>query len=78
MKIKATLRNFDSSEYKNIIVRNLNRILDIRILDLNPDKGTITVLYQTEDALRKLKRELQCIGFPIRMQKISSNNLATA
>lgn len=78
MKIKATLRNFNSSEYKKVITRNLNRILDIRILDLNPEKGTITVLYQTEEALRKLKRELHCIGFPIRILKISNNGLATS
>lgn len=65
MRTRAKLKNFTSSDCKKIILRNLNRILDIRIIDLDENDSTITFLYGTSTALEKVKRELKSIGFPI-------------
>ena len=66
MRTFATLKNFTSSEAKDIVVRNLNRILDIVILDMDIEHGTITFLHLSKTALEKAKRELRCLGFPIK------------
>jgi len=65
MRTFATLKNFTSTEGKEIIIRNLNRILDLVILDVDIDNGTITFLHASRAALDRAKRELSCIGFPI-------------
>jgi hypothetical protein len=65
MRTFATLKNFTSSEGKDIILRNLNRILDIVILDMDIENSTITFLHLDAVALDNAKRELNCIGFPI-------------
>ncbi|MFS4467874.1 hypothetical protein [Maribacter sp. 2210JD10-5] len=72
MKTLATLKNFTSIEGKDRIVRNLNRILDIVVLDVNAKNGTITFLYSSKLALEKAKKELSCIGFPIQHMKFQS------
>lgn len=65
MRTFATLKNFTSSKGKGIITRNLNRILDIVILDMDIENSTITILHANKAALDRAKRELNCIGFPI-------------
>lgn len=65
MRTFATLKNFTTPEGRDIIVRNLNRILDIVILDIDIENSTITLLHTGRAALEKAKRELSCIGFPI-------------
>lgn len=72
MRTFATLKNFTSPEGKDMIVRNLNRIMDIVILDINIENSTITFLYASKAALEKTKRELMSIGFPIQQLQILS------
>lgn len=65
MKAYATLKNFDSETCKPIIVRNLNRILDIRIIDIDVENGILHFLYNGQKALESVKKELCRIGYPI-------------
>ena len=78
MRTFATLKNFVSPESKDVIVRNLNRILDIVILDIDVENSTITFLYANKAALNRAKRELQCIGFPIMSLQIQSDKNTNA
>lgn len=65
MKALAILKNLDSETCKPIIVRNLNRILDIRILDIDVNNGMLHFLYNGQSAFESVKQELQRIGYPI-------------
>ena len=76
MKTLATLKNFKSKKAKNRIVRNLNRIMDIVVLDLDIEHSTITILHTSKSAWEKAKRELTCIGFPIIELQIENEGTA--
>ena len=65
MRALATLQNLKSDECKYTIIRNLHRILDIRIIDIDVENGRILFLYATPLALQKVKQELRRIGYPI-------------
>ncbi|MFK7812974.1 MAG: hypothetical protein AB8B59_10800 [Maribacter sp.] len=77
MRTFATLKNFTSSEAKAIIVRNLHRILDIVILDMDIENSTITILHVSKEALDRAKKELKCIGFPITNLQIQNDKNST-
>lgn len=66
MRAFVTLKNFTSSEGKGVITKNLNRLLDIVVLDMDIENSTITLLHANETALKKAKSELRCIGFPVK------------
>ena len=74
MRTYATLKNFSSSEGKDMIVRNLNRILDIVILDMDIENSTITFLHVSAATLDRAKRELKSIGFPITRLQTQDDN----
>ena len=65
MKAHVILKNFDSEPGKHVIVRNLNRILDIRIIDFDIENGTLHFLCNGPLAFEQVKSELSRIGFPI-------------
>ena len=65
MKALATLKNMDSDSCRKTIVRNLSRILDIRIIDIDIDKGILCFLYNGQKAFDQVKKELARIGHPI-------------
>lgn len=65
MKALATLKNVDSATCKNLIVRNLSRILDIRIIDIDIENGIICFLYNGQRAFDQVNKELVRIGHPI-------------
>ena len=65
MKAHATLKNVDSEPCKLIIVRNLKRILDIRIIDIDVENGILHFLYSGHKAYENVKKELSRIGYPI-------------
>ncbi|MBM1106581.1 hypothetical protein JQC67_10565 [Aurantibacter crassamenti] len=73
MKTSATLKNFTSTEGKNIVTRNLNRIMDIVILDMDIENSTITFLHASKAALDRVKKELKCIGFPVSHLQLQNN-----
>lgn len=73
MRTLATLKNFTTPECRDIVVRNLNRILDLVILDMDIENSTITFLHAGKTALEKAKKELRCIGFPVQHLQIQND-----
>ncbi|WP_273568529.1 hypothetical protein [Maribacter halichondriae] len=65
MRATAQLQDLSSDSCKHVIVRNLSRILDIRILDIDVENRTVSFVYDSVLALEKAKRELWRIGFPV-------------
>lgn len=65
MRVVAQLKDLNSDTCKRIIVRNLSRIMDIRILDIDTESRTLSFLYENITAYEKAKRELYSIGYPI-------------
>lgn len=65
MKAFAILKNLDSDSCKPIIVRNLNRIMDIRIIAIDSNKSMLHFLYNGQSAFDSVKNELRRIGYPI-------------
>lgn len=66
MRATAKIQELKSDACKRTILRNLSRILDVRILDIDIEGRTISFLYGSVLALEKVKRELLSIGFPIK------------
>jgi hypothetical protein len=65
MKVLATLKNVDSTSCKRVIIRNLSRILDIKIIDIDVEQGVISFMYSAQDSFNQVKRELLRLGFPM-------------
>ena len=65
MKATVKIKDLKYSEGKHMIVRNLSRIMDIRILDINVESRTISLIYDSDLAFEKVKSELRRIGYPI-------------
>lgn len=65
MRAVAELKNLKSDEGKYIIARNLHRILDIRILDIDVENATLIFLYASPIALQKVQQELLRLGYPV-------------
>ncbi len=65
MRAVAKLKHLNSDRCKHTIVRNLSRILNIRILDINIENRTLYFVYDNMEAFDKAKRELHNIGYPI-------------
>ena len=65
MKAIAQIEKLNSDKSKNIIRRNLSRIMDIRILDIDLEKKTLSFVYESIATIEKVKRELLSIGYPI-------------
>ncbi|MEP3208693.1 MAG: hypothetical protein ABJN95_05880 [Maribacter sp.] len=65
MKASAKIDSLKSAASKSCIVRNLSRILDLRILDIDLEKKTIHFVYDSLLAFENAKRELLRIGYPI-------------
>ncbi|MEG3659274.1 hypothetical protein V5097_17820 [Arenibacter palladensis] len=57
-----------SEESKNIIFRNLSRILDLRILDIDVFNKTIALVYNNPYVLDKAKKELERVGYSLQPQ----------
>lgn len=65
MQALATLKNLDSDTGKNVIKRNLSRIMDIRILDIDIESGILSFLCSGQKAFDQVKQELKRLGFPV-------------
>ncbi len=65
MKAVANIQNLRSEKGKSIIVRNLHRILDICIIDIDTDNGLLCFLYPSPPSFKKVREELERIGFPM-------------
>lgn len=65
MNTRVTLQNVDSSSCKKIILRNLKRIMDIRIIDFDEKNGVLHFAYYDQHSFDQVKNELRRIGHPI-------------
>ncbi len=74
MKAVLQLKNLNCSEGKGIILRNLSRIMDIRIIDIDVDRGLL-FLYAGPLALQQVRRELSRLGYPIQSCKFPVSDL---
>ncbi|WP_157373888.1 hypothetical protein [Arenibacter certesii] len=71
MKARAKLENLNCNADKQIIIRNLSRIMNVRVLEVNIETSTINFLYSTSVVFEEAQRELWRIGFPIKACSIS-------
>ena len=65
MKAIARIEKLASDKCKQLIVRNLSRIMEIRILDIDLEKKTLSFVYESFAAIEKVKQELWRIGYPL-------------
>ena len=65
MKAQVRIYNLKSETEKVKILRNLHRIMDICIVEVNVAKRRLCFLYQNKKAFTEVKKELVRIGFPI-------------
>lgn len=65
MRAIAEIQGLKANEGKRCIFRNLSRILDIRIVDINLESRTLSFVYDTPSAFTKVKQELRRIGYPM-------------
>ncbi len=65
MKATAKIDDLRTPHCKNTIIRNLSRIMDIRILDIDLERHSLSFVYDSIAAFEKAKKELQRIGYPI-------------
>ncbi len=72
----AQIKNLNGNKDKNIVFRNLSRIMDIKIIDIDIENGTLFFHYASLLALQKVKQELLRIGHPMQSYKcpISSSS----
>lgn len=63
MTTLITIEQLTSEECKNTITRNLSRILDLKILDINLINKTISLVYDNPLVLHKAKKELSRVGY---------------
>ncbi len=65
MIAQVYLANLRSEQYKHRIIRELNRIKDIRVLELDMDTKTLLFQYNTTMAYKKVEKELWRLGYPM-------------
>lgn len=65
MKAVANLQNLKCDADKKIILRNLSRIMDLRIIHIDIENHKLHFLYVRPITFQKAKKELLRIGFPI-------------
>lgn len=79
MIAQVFLANLRSEQYKHRIIRELNRIKDIRVLELDMDTQTLLFQYNTTMAYKKVEKELWRLGYPMldTTPKVASEKKAT-
>ena len=66
----VNIKNLQSEDSKKVILRNLGRILDIRVVDIDIENGIFKFLYSNPIGFQKVEQELSRIGFPIELGNI--------
>ena len=79
MRARVQLSNLSSERGKMTVIRNLSRIMDIRIVEIDLKERALSFLYQNNKAYEEVKRELIRIGHPIEkvLLMIKSNKRRT-
>ena len=65
MKTKVLLKNLFTEDDKNIILRNLGKIMDVRVVELDIETQILCFLCRSDKSFEEVKQELSRIGFPI-------------
>ena len=65
MRAKVNLQNLTSQDGKDKIIRNLRKIMDIRVVELDIKNQALCFLYRNKEGFEQVKHELARIGFPI-------------
>lgn len=71
MKVLMKLKNLQQSHIHGEacrckICRNLHRIMDIKVIKIDPEKQTISFIYENPKALPMVIDELRRIGCPVK------------
>ena len=76
MKAQVRLENLKTEKGKKTIIRNLSRIMDIHIENIDIRKHVMSFFYSSPATFQKVKMELSRIGYPIRyiMRSISDGS----
>ncbi|MEK6152226.1 hypothetical protein WIW50_03160 [Flavobacteriaceae bacterium 3-367] len=69
MRALAKIQHLRSDACKQKIIRNLSRLMDIRIIDIDVDNQMIFFLFEGPLAFHRVKQELWRIGYPITKYK---------
>lgn len=77
MKADVPLMNLKDEAGKTIILRNLRRILDIRIVEIDVENGRLVFLYSSPRTFQIVKQELLRIGYPMLSCIYPKSNLPT-
>ena len=72
MKARVSIPQLRSENSAHTVIRNLSRILDIKVVDLDVENGYLTFIYETKLAFNKVKNELLRIGYPMRNYSCAS------
>lgn len=65
MRAKVHLQNLTSEDGKDKIIRNLGKIMDIRVIELDIKNQILCFLCRNKQGFEQVKHELARIGFPI-------------
>lgn len=74
MKAKVKLDKSINDNGKSRILRNLRRVLDIKIISLDLRKNVLSFTYKNKDTFQQVKRELGRLGYPIKEVLQIKNN----
>ena len=71
MKVLMHLYNMKRADinkdwYKCKICKNLARIMDVKVVNVNFEKRTISIIYDNPKALISVMDELRRIGYPVK------------
>ena len=66
MKAKLKLDKPINEKGKSTIIRNLCRILDIRIISIDIRKNVLSFVYQNQGSFEQVRSELKRLGYPIK------------
>lgn len=72
MRALSKIKNLQNDECKCKIIRNFNRILDIKIIDIDIVTGMLSFVYESPIAFEQAKQELRRIGCPMINYKCSA------
>ena len=70
MRAQLQLTEAKSSFQQEAIVRCLNRIMEVRILDLNLNKRVLFVEFTGPKVFQKIQKEIERLGLSVNEKKI--------
>lgn len=65
MKATGQIDKLKSDECRQTVTRNLSRILDMKILDIDLENKTLSFEFDSICVIEKVKQELHSIGYPL-------------